>query len=287
MAFGREAGRPGEDAETAIFGVRPVSPGPKKRRQAGPLVGPAAMTHFWRMKYILLLAGFVLTAALVVAQKPAPGAAESGAFSGKVSETMDAAGYTYAQLNTGAKKVWIAAPQFKVKVGDTVAVASAMPMTKYHSKTLKRDFDVVYFTGDVVVNGKAGRAAAAAGELPKGHPPLGGEPAKPRVDVAGLKKADGGLTVGEIYAGKSKLKGQEIKVRGKVVKYNAGILGKNWLHIQDGTGDANGNDLTITTSATAKVGDTVLVAGKVGADRDFGGGYKYGLIVEDAKVTVE
>jgi len=72
-----------------------------------------------------------------------------------------------------------------------------------------------------------------------------------------------------------------------VVKYNAGILGKNWLHIQDGTGSAGTNDLTITTEATCTVGDTVLVHGKLVADRDFGAGYVYDLIVEDAQVTVE
>jgi hypothetical protein len=71
------------------------------------------------------------------------------------------------------------------------------------------------------------------------------------------------------------------------VKYNGGIMGKNWLHIRDGSGQEGNNDLTVTTDAPAKVGDTVLVKGKVSTDRDFGGGYKYPVIVEDAKVTVE
>jgi hypothetical protein len=78
-----------------------------------------------------------------------------------------------------------------------------------------------------------------------------------------------------------------VKVRGKVVKYNSGIMGKNWLHIQDGSGAAGSNDLTVTTSANTKVGDTVLVAGVLSANKDFGSGYKYALIVQDAKVTVE
>ena len=72
-----------------------------------------------------------------------------------------------------------------------------------------------------------------------------------------------------------------------MVKFNGGILGTNWLHIQDGTGTEGSNDLTVTTSAVVKVGDTVLVRGAVSLDRDFGSGYRYGVIVEGATVTVE
>ena len=78
-------------------------------------------------------------------------------------------------------------------------------------------------------------------------------------------------------------------MRGKVVKYNAMIMGKNWLHLRDGSGsdDKSNNDLTVTTATPAKLGDTVLVTGNVSTNRDFGAGYKYTVILEDAKVTVE
>lgn len=228
-------------------------------------------------------------------QMPPPAAAKHGAaesvaptggFSGKVLETMNAASYTYALVDTSSGKRWTAAPQVAVKVGDTVAVADAMAMPNYHSKTLNRDFEVVYFAAGLTVNGAA-PAASAMPSLPTNHPPITSAVAKPAMQITGIKKADGGKTVAEIFAGQAKLKGQAVKVRGRVVKYNANIMGKNWLHIQDGTGAAGSNDLTITTATAAKVGDTVLVTGAVVTDRDFGGGYKYGVIIEDAKVTVE
>ena len=92
-----------------------------------------------------------------------------------------------------------------------------------------------------------------------------------------------------LFRSKSKLAGKPVAVRGKVVKYNAEIMGKNWLHIQDGSGstDKNDNDLTITTTTPAKLGDTVLVTGNVTTNKDFGAGYKYTVILDDAKVTVE
>ena len=210
-------------------------------------------------------------------------------FSGKVVETMDAAGYTYVLLDIGKQKLWVAAPQFAVKVGDSLAVADAMPMSHFRSQTLKRDFEMVYFTGSVKLNGKAPgfRGGGEPSELPKDHPPIKGLAATQTLSFSDIKKAEGGKSIAEIYAEKMQLKGKPVKVRGKVVKYNPEVMGKNLLHIQDGTGNADTKDLTVTTSVKTKVGDTVLVTGTVSIDRDFGGGYQYGLILEDAKVTVE
>ena len=107
------------------------------------------------------------------------------------------------------------------------------------------------------------------------------------MDLAGIKKAVEGKTVAEIFGSKAKLGGQQVKVRGKVVKYNSNILGKNWLHIRDGTGSEGCNDLVVTTAAVVKVGDTVVVSGAISLNKDFGSGYKYAVIIEDAKVAVE
>ena len=64
-------------------------------------------------------------------------------------------------------------------------------------------------------------------------------------------------------------------------------MGKNWIHIQDGTGDAETCDLTVTTKDTAKVGDIVLVSGMLAETRTSARGYFFPLIVEDADVKVE
>ncbi len=241
---------------------------------------------------LLLIGCLVLGASLAPAHSQsaspaAPAKNPDGNFAGKVAETMNAAGYTYALVDTGKTKLWAAAPQFTVKVGDAVAVAGGMAMPNYHSKALNRDFEVVYFTAALTVNGVAPGGDGKLAELPKNHPPVAGVTPKSVVNLSGIKKADGGKDIAEIYAGKAKLKDKAVKVRGRVVKYNADIMGKNWLHIQDGSGSVGSNDLTVTTAATTKVGDTVLVSGNVATDRDFGGNYKYSLMIEDAQVTVE
>ena len=218
---------------------------------------------------------------------PAKSVDGSKSFSGKVVETMNAAGYTYVRVDTGKEKLWAAGPQATVKVGDTVSAIEGMPMVNYHSKTLNRDFDVVYFVGSLQGSGTSSVGSDPAAALPEGHPPIGAAAAKPKIDLKGISKAKGGKTIEEIFAGKAALAGKEVKVRGKVVKYNAMILGKNWLHIQDGTGKEGSNDLTITTSTETKVGDTVLVTGAVSINKDFGSGYKFAVMMDDAKVVVE
>ncbi len=262
------------------------------------------------MKYLLLIACLAWPVHFASAQNAptAPTAAESNV-SGKVVETMSTAGYTYVLVDTGSKKVWAAAVQFVVKVGDSVSFAAGDAMPNYHSKSLNRDFDLVYFTGGInVQGGGASAATGAAPALPPGHPPLPsakiptlppGHPAltggaataaaATKVDLTGIEKAAGGKTIQEIFAAQSKLAGKPVAVRGKVVKYNAEIMGKNWLHIQDGSGsvEKDNNDLTVTTSTPSKVGDTVLVTGNVTTNKDFGAGYKYTVILDDAKVVVE
>ena len=91
-----------------------------------------------------------------------------------------------------------------------------------------------------------------------------------------------------MFAEKDQLAGQPVVFRGKVVKTNPNIMGKNWLHVRDGSGAEGTNDLTVTTAGTApNVGDTVVVKGTVALNKDFGMGYQYDIIVEDAEVTVE
>ncbi len=236
----------------------------------------------------------------------------AGENTGKIAEMMDAGEYTYVLVDNGAEKVWAAAPKFEAKVGDKVYMPTkVMPMTNYRSSTLNRTFDVVYFEGEIrkVADGmpmanseKDLLMSSHGGALPAGHAAIdsampAGHAAtsqnrtvaeKPSdMDLTQIKKADGGQTVAEVYADKSQLAGKLIILRGKVVKFTPGVMGKNWLHVQDGSGQSGSNDLTVTTNVTAKIGDTVLVKGSLARDKDFGFGYKYDLLVEDAQITIE
>jgi ribosomal protein S17 len=217
-----------------------------------------------------------------VAETPA-----AGGWTGTVVETTNASIYTYVLVDTGKEKIWAAAPQFAVKVGDKVNVPAGMPMENFQSKALNRTFDKVYFATKIAVNGADQSAQAAVQQAHAAIDAKTGPSPATAIDFSGLKKAEGGVTVAEILAGKTALQGKTVRVRAKVVKYNAEIMNKNWLHLQDGTGAPGANDLTVTTADTAKVGDTVLVNGTLALDKDFGYGYKYAVLVENATLSVE
>jgi hypothetical protein len=191
----------------------------------------------------------------------------------------------------------------KAKVGQELTVPLEMPMRNFHSTTLNRDFPVIYFASRVARGGEplpargvaapqAGATTAAEapapGQMPAGHPPIGAAAAAGAVAVTEvIKPAAGGQSVADVWAQRAALSGKTVVVRGKVVKFLSGIMGKNWVHLQDGTGVAKDgtNDITVTTDATAKPGDVVTATGTLAIDKDFGAGYKYGAIVEGASLS--
>lgn len=94
-------------------------------------------------------------------------------------------------------------------------------------------------------------------------------------------------TVAEINQNKASLAGKSIRAEGKVVKVNNGIMGRNFVHLRDGTGEAAAgtHNLMLTSKQTAAVGDQVSITGVVVLNRDFGSGYMYPLLIEEATIT--
>ena len=224
------------------------------------------------------------------AQAGAPNATQQ-TVSGVVVETMNASNYTYVRVKADAGEFWAATSQFKVAVGDRVVVTLDMPMQNFHSATLKRDFPLIYFVPQIAHEGQAGQPGvgmmSAHGAVPAGSSPATGtEAAQP---VTKVEPAAGGMTVADVWARRKTLGGKSVTIRGKVVKFNGGILGVNWLHIQDGTGVAKDgtHDITVTSQAAAKVGDVVTVTGKIALDKDLGSGYSYPVILEGATIVVK
>ena len=91
------------------------------------------------------------------------------------------------------------------------------------------------------------------------------------------------ITITKLLADKKSYSGQTIKVKGQVTKYNPGIMGKNWVHIQDGTEFRGIFDMTITTDISTTIGELVTFEGKIALDKDFGYGYVYEVLMEDGK----
>jgi hypothetical protein len=135
---------------------------------------------------------------------------------------------------------------------------------------------------------------SAAGAFPTDDPnatggPRHGSAPAPATPVGKITKsgASDGKTVAEVVSGRDELKGRTVTIHGKVVKASTAILGKNWLHLQDGSGSADKatHDIVVTTTDKVVVGDVVNASGKVQTNVDLGSGYKYAVLIDGAKVS--
>ena len=228
---------------------------------------------------IVGMLGVLMFQTTVNSAPPTTGAASSpAAISGKVVETMDSGGYTYVQLEQEGEKIWVALPKTTVKKGQTVTVRPGMVMENFESKTLKRKFDRIVFSGGII-DDKPNVGGEKKSEGSKGN-----VPAAEKISVTKASGPDA-YTIAEIYQKKKTLNGKSVSVKAKVVKVTTGIMKMNWVHLQDGSGKAadGTNDIVATSTADLPTtGDIVTVSGTLAADKDFGSGYKYAVLIENA-----
>ncbi len=94
------------------------------------------------------------------------------------------------------------------------------------------------------------------------------------------------VTVSDAHARRLELAGKQITITGTVIKVNNGVMKRNFIHVQDGTGTGDTDRLVFTSQQTAVVGDTITVTGTVALDIDFGMGYFYPTLVEEATLEL-
>ena len=205
----------------------------------------------------------------------------------EVVEHINGGGYTFIKANENGSEIWVAIREMPVEVGDVYYFTSAMEMNNFESKSLNKTFASILFVNDVTKTPSSAPSMEGHSGMPGMVSPDGHT--KPKVEASNVNVAplEDGLTVETINKDKASLAGKKVKVRGVVTKYNAGIMNRNWLHIQDGTGTDGTNDLTVTSDQPTKAGDTIIIEGTVAVDKDFGAGYFYDVIVENATITVE
>ena len=245
----------------------------------------------------------------------------TGPIKGKAKEVLSGGGFTYVLIGAEKGDTWVAVPQTKVAVGEVCTVAEGQVMQNFPSKTLNRTFKEIVFSPGIegkkpeigeAHGGDAAAAPAAKAETAGAAAPAGafgaamqkeggaapaatgetapgsGKAVVPFVELKIAKAAGAnGYTVADIFSKGAGLNGKKVKIKAQVVKFSPQIMGKNWLHLQDGTGDPlkNTHDLVVTSMDKAEKGDIVTVEGVLAADKDFGAGYKYAVIVEDVTIT--
>ncbi len=230
----------------------------------------------------VVIAGFLLIASCKTGQeKQVNNVSSNGA---TVKEAINSGGYTYLRVEQNGEEKWLAVNQMDAKVGETYYFEGGMTMTDFKSETLDRTFEAILFLDKISKEPLTGNTQTEQTEMSESdvmaqHHSGNVPSAKKMIEV---DKAEGGITIAELYKNKKDYKGKKVKIRGEVTKFNEAILNTNWVHLQDGTNSEGKFDVTFKSDETFKVGDVVTLEGKVTLDVDLGHGYEYEVLVEDA-----
>jgi hypothetical protein len=210
----------------------------------------------------------------------------------EVAEVIQGSTYTYIRAKENNGEFWMAISRQEVKPGEVYFYTEGLPMQNFHSKEVDRTFDEIYFVSAIsktpIQNGGMGSGAMGGmGGMGEGSnaPTHSGKVGSEQNSSISVKKLTGEITVAQVYANRNNYSGKEIEIKGVVVKVNKEVMGKNWIHIQDGTNDNGNYDLTITSADLAEINDEITVRGKIILNKDFGYGYSYEVIMEDAKIV--
>ncbi|MHC1706620.1 MAG: hypothetical protein AB9842_03745 [Bacteroidales bacterium] len=202
-----------------------------------------------------------------------------------VKEVLHTTSYTYLKVEEDTSLSWIAVPRMEASAGETYYSSGGMEMRNFASKELKRTFPLIYFMDFVskTPEGTIKKESPPKEKSSAGMPDHGmkSKVAKARLSV---EPAVGGIRIAELFKNKEKYSGKTVKIRGQVIKYNERILGKNWVHIQDGTSYDDEYDLVVTTTKPLKVGDKITFKGTISLNKDFGSGYSFTVLMEDAEI---
>lgn len=184
---------------------------------------------------------------------------------GVAKEVQQTGNYTYLLINSGANDFWIAVPRMDASVGTKYYFIENMKMENFQSKELNKSFETILFVQKISTNPSAFEEPTKdqTVNMPKT------EITKQNIKIEPTK---GVTSIAELYSNKKMYEGKLVSVKGIVTKFNAEIMGKNWIHIQDGTEKDGKFDLTIATKEIAKLGETIILSGKLSLDKDFGYG---------------
>ena len=210
--------------------------------------------------------------------------ADSGLKKVVVKEVIQVTSYTYLHVLEDGVEKWIAVPTMDVQPEEVYYYKGGAEMRNFFSTELNRTFDVVLFLGGITnanavdpVNGIVDPNAPKEETTPAKQATL--DPLELQIEAIA-----GGVRIGTLFEKASQYAGQRVQVAGEVTKFTPNIMGKNWIHFQDGTSYEGAYDLMVTSQETVDVGDVVVFEGILAVNKDFGAGYFYKVILEDATV---
>lgn len=200
----------------------------------------------------------------------------------EVLEVTQTTKYTYLKVEEDQSEYWMAISRQEMQPGITLYYTNPLEMKDFVSKELGKTFDKVFFVQQVSDNPDFMASPAVSGSgsntMPQRKQP------EVRNTAIRVEKLKDGISIAELYEFHPKYAGKDLEIRGEVTRFSPRIMGKNWVHIQDGTEFAGNFDLAISTQDSVAVGSVVVFSGIVRLNKDFGAGYFYKILLEDARL---
>ena len=197
-----------------------------------------------------------------------------------VEDVRNAGGYTYLLVKEKEKMQWLAVNETPAQKGETYYYEGGMIMNNFESELLDTTFESLVFL-DHISKEPIEHAKKDEQQVMMHHH---GSKASNMKQMLNVEPAKDGITISELYKNKKNYEGKKVRIRGIVTKFNEAIMNTNWIHIQDGSEFEGEYDITARTDAMVNNGDTIILTGSIALDIDFGNGYTYKVIMEDAKV---
>lgn len=204
----------------------------------------------------------------------------------EVTEIQQTPQYTYLNVEENGNTFWIAVPSLEITKGEKVYFSRFMEMKNFESSSLNKTFESVLFVEDISFSPHLGGQGGMMMNEQNAET-MHGRNLVTQVTNVEVQPLSDGKTISQIYENGSSLKGEKVKLRAKVTKFNKSIMDRNWVHLQDGTNFNGKYDLLATTLDDTQVGTVVIVEGIVDTDVDFGAGYSYEIMIKEAKITME
>lgn len=236
-------------------------------------------THSMKFFYLALIISILFLSCQSSQSTRSDAQLKPGVHKAVVNQVIQTINYTYLFVKETDGEKWLAVPKMPANEGETYYYTGGFEMKDFESKELGRTFPSVFFLEAVSLNPDI----EAKGPMVEPHST--GKLNVPQQEVT-VKPAEGGITIAELFARKDSYTGKTVKIRGQVTKYNAAIMKKNWVHIQDGSEYSGKFDLTATTDMEANVGDVITIEGTVVLNKDFGYGYNYDVLLENSKILI-
>jgi hypothetical protein len=196
-----------------------------------------------------------------------------------VLEILPTTKYVYLKVKENDEPFWIATIKQNIEIGGAYYYKGGLLKTNFESKEHNKTFEKIYLVTSLVQSNHGNENNSRSLNTKEKEQEISNtSKTNPVKNIPN----PGSIKISELVNNIKKYEGKTVQLSGKCVKINPNIMGRNWIHLKDGSNDDF--DLVITSDTFVKEGSAITIKAIVSLNKDFGAGYKYDIILENGIV---